>query len=153
MLIESVAKSNISCYFSYIPFMGGRQPPVCKGLLIHKVSSSACELEPQSLRLLWTSDQLVTETTIGQHKGLTTNRQQCPLWDSKPQFQQGQTYALGRAATGTGDFSCIAHTKFHNYSVTVSIHCMNTRKCHSVSPLVKTGRNGLGKKIKYNLKY
>jgi len=30
---------------------------------------------------------------------------------------------------------------------------MNTRKCHSVSPLVKTGRNGLGKKIKYNLKY
>jgi hypothetical protein len=56
----------------------------------------------QSVGLLWTSDQLVVETT---HTTLTTDKLPCARWDSKPQISSGerpQTYALERAATGTG---------------------------------------------------
>ena len=38
-----------------------RQPPVGHGLLIHKVSRSHSDT-PQSVGLLWTSDQLVAES-------------------------------------------------------------------------------------------
>ena len=43
---------------------------------------------PQSVGLLWTSDQPVAET----HTTLTTDKQQCPRRDSNPQSQQ----AIGR---------------------------------------------------------
>jgi len=39
-----------------------QQPPVGQGLLIHEVSRSHTKDAPQSVGLLWTSDQLVAET-------------------------------------------------------------------------------------------
>jgi len=43
---------------------------------------------PQSVGLLWTSDQLATETSSWQHTTLTTQRHSCPRQDSNPQSQQ-----------------------------------------------------------------
>jgi hypothetical protein len=37
---------------------------------------------PQSVALVWTSDQLVAETSTWQH-----TQQQCPRWDSNPWSQ------------------------------------------------------------------
>jgi hypothetical protein len=41
-----------------------RQPPVGQGLLIYEVSRSHTNDAPRSVGLLWTSDQLVAETSI-----------------------------------------------------------------------------------------
>ena len=43
---------------------------------------------PQSVGLLWTSDQLVAETSTWQHTTLTTDKHPCLRWDSNPQSQQ-----------------------------------------------------------------
>ena len=43
---------------------------------------------PQSVRLLWTSDQSVAETSTWQHTTITTDKHPCPGWDSNPQSQQ-----------------------------------------------------------------
>ena len=43
---------------------------------------------PQSVGLLFTSDQPEAETSARQHTTNTKDRQPCPLWDSNPQFQQ-----------------------------------------------------------------
>ena len=43
---------------------------------------------PQSVGLLWTSDQLVAETSTCQHTTLTTDKYLCPWWDSNPRSQQ-----------------------------------------------------------------
>ena len=50
---------------------------------------------PQSVGLLWTSDQSVAETSTWKHKTLTTDKHPCPRWDSNPQSQQ----ASGRRPT------------------------------------------------------
>jgi hypothetical protein len=42
---------------------------------------------PQSVGLLWTSDQPVAETSTWQHTTLTTDRHPCPRQDSNPQSQ------------------------------------------------------------------
>ena len=42
---------------------------------------------PQSVGLLWTSDQLVAETSTWQHTTLTTDKYPCPRWDSNPRSQ------------------------------------------------------------------
>ena len=55
----------------------------------------------QLVGLLWTSDQLVAETSIWQHTTLTTDRHPCPRLDSNPS-ERPQTCALDRSATGTG---------------------------------------------------
>jgi hypothetical protein len=39
---------------------------------------------PQSVGLLWTSDQPVAETSTWQHTTLTTDRHPWPRWDSNP---------------------------------------------------------------------
>ena len=49
----------------------------------------------QSVGLLWTSDQLVAETSTSQHTTLATDKHPCPRWDSNPQSQQ----ASGRRPT------------------------------------------------------
>ena len=49
----------------------------------------------QSVGLLWTSDQLVAETSTWQHTTLTTDKYPCPRWDSNPRSQQ----ASGRSPT------------------------------------------------------
>ena len=43
---------------------------------------------PQSVGLLWTSDQLVAETSTWQHTTLTTDKYPCPPLDSNPRSQQ-----------------------------------------------------------------
>ena len=50
---------------------------------------------PQSVGLLWTSDQLVAETSTWQHTIITTDKHLFPRWDSKPRSQQ----ASGRRPT------------------------------------------------------
>jgi hypothetical protein len=50
---------------------------------------------PQSVGLLWTSDQLVAETSTWQHTTHTTDRHPCPRWDSNLRSQQ----AKGRRPT------------------------------------------------------
>ena len=45
---------------------------------------------PQSVGLLWTSDQPVAETSTQQHTTLTTDRHPYPRWDSNPQSQQAR---------------------------------------------------------------
>jgi len=68
-------------------FLGGllRPPPVGQSLLIHEVSRSHSDT-PQSIGLLWTSDQLVAEISTWQHN--THNRQtSMPRWDWNPQCQ------------------------------------------------------------------
>jgi len=60
--------------------------------------------------LFWTSDRPVAETSTRQHTTLTTLKLPCPWRDSKPTVsaeELQQTYALDRAATGTGDYLCI----------------------------------------------
>jgi hypothetical protein len=42
---------------------------------------------PQSVGLLWTSDQLVAETSTWQQTTLTTDKYLCTRWDSNPRFQ------------------------------------------------------------------
>jgi len=60
----------------------GPGPPHSRGFYI--THSDA----PQSVGLLWTSDQLVAETCTWQHTTLTTDKRPCCRWDSNPQSQQ-----------------------------------------------------------------
>jgi len=56
-------------------------------------------------RLLWTSDQLVAETSTWQHTTLTTDKHPCPPVEFELTISAGerpQIYALDCAATGTG---------------------------------------------------
>ena len=77
-----------------------RQPPVGQGLLIHEVSSLHPNA-PQSVGLLWMSDQLVAQ------RPLPDNTQtSMPPVGFEPTISAGerpQIHALDRAATGTGD--------------------------------------------------
>jgi len=46
---------------------------------------------PQSVGLLWMSDQSVAETSTWQHTTLTTDKHPCPRWDSNPKSQQASS--------------------------------------------------------------
>ena len=48
----------------------GRQPTVGQGLLIHEVSKFTQPDAPQSVGLLWTSDQPIAETSTWQHTNI-----------------------------------------------------------------------------------
>jgi hypothetical protein len=50
-----------------------RQPPLGQDLLIHEVTRSQNDAL-QSVGILWTSDQLVAETTTWQHTTITTEK-------------------------------------------------------------------------------
>jgi len=65
-----------------------------KGLLIIGDLRSHSDT-PQSVGLLWTSDQLVAETSTWQQTTLITDRLPCPRRDSKPQSQQANVAATG----------------------------------------------------------
>ena len=74
---------------------------------------------PQSVGLLWTSDQLVAETSTRQHTTLTTDRHPYRLVGFEPTISAGerpQTYNLDRAATGIKVYIKQIIT-FHNTSV------------------------------------
>jgi len=74
-------------------FFMARQPPVGQGLLIVEISRSH-SVTPQSIGLLWTSDQLVAETSDNIQHSQETNIH-APLPDSNLQFPQ----AIGRRPT------------------------------------------------------
>ena len=81
----------------------GSRPPHSRGFYITHNDA------PQSIGFPWTSDQLVAETSTWQHTTPTTNIH-VPQWDSNPTISEGnqlQTYALDRAATGTGGVEII----------------------------------------------
>jgi len=67
----------------------GLYPPRFRGFFITHNDA------PQSVELLWTSDQSVAETSTLKHTTLTTDKHPCPRWDSNPQSQQ----ASGRRRT------------------------------------------------------
>jgi hypothetical protein len=71
------------------------QPNAGYGLLIHDVFRDHTSDAPQSVGLLWTSDQSGAETSTWQHTTLTTDKHPCPRRDSNPQSQQ----ASGRRPT------------------------------------------------------
>ena len=89
-------------------FFWSASPQVGQGLLIHEVSRSHTTMH-QSVGLLWTSDQLVAETSTWQHTTLTTDRRPCPppvgFEPTVLAGEQPQTYALDRAATGIGKYT------------------------------------------------
>ena len=58
------------------------QPPRVRGFLITNNDT------PQSVGLLWTSDQSVAGISTLQHTTLTTDKHPCPRWDSNPRSQQ-----------------------------------------------------------------
>jgi hypothetical protein len=71
----------------------------------------------QLVRLLRTSDKLVTETSTWQHTTLTTDRHPCPPLGFEPTISKDErphTYALPRAATGTV-ILCIS-----NYNIAIT---------------------------------
>jgi len=69
--VSSISNHSISCE---VYLFLTRQTPVGQGLHIHEVSRPHTHSEaPQSVGLLWTSDQLVAETCTWQRTILTTN--------------------------------------------------------------------------------
>ena len=73
------------------------QPPLDQDVLIIETSRSHSGT-PQSIRLLWVSDQTGAETSNGQHTTITRDRHPCHRRDSNPQSHQ----ASGRRPTPLG---------------------------------------------------
>ena len=80
------------CLFIYL--YHGARAPVGQGLLIVEDSWSHSDT-PQSVGLLWKSDQADAETSTWQHTTLTRDRHPYPRRNSNPQFYQ----ASGRRPT------------------------------------------------------
>ena len=70
------------CYVTGATTPIGPGPPHLRGFWITRNDA------PQLVGLLWTSDQLVAETSTWQHTTFTTNKRPFPRWDSNPQSQQ-----------------------------------------------------------------
>jgi hypothetical protein len=64
------------------------RPSEGQGLLILEVSRSHSLDVPQPVGLIWTSDQLVAETSTWQHTTLKTDKHPCPRRDSNLQSWQ-----------------------------------------------------------------
>jgi len=98
---------------------------------------------PQSVGLLWTSDQPVAVTSTWKHTTLTTDRYPCARWDSNPQSQQAsrQTYALDRAATGTGFVVGIRHINMKEGSAgTIAQYGETPASNYGVHPSIRLWR-------------
>ena len=84
---------------------------------------------PQSIGLLWTSNQLVAETSTWQHATLATDKHPCPPVGFEPTISAGErqkTYALDRAATGTGKSLTFTRRNCRHCLVTVlASHFLN----------------------------
>ena len=72
-----------------------RNPPIFSswrnspsGPTLHHYRGYMITLKPQSITLLWTSDQPDAETSTLQHTIFTTDRHPCPQRDSNPPSQQ-----------------------------------------------------------------
>jgi len=81
------------CIYGTFFFMM-QQPLVGQGVVVLEASRSHSDT-PNSVGLLWTSDQPIAETSTWRHTTRTTDRHPCFRRDSNPQFQQ----ASGRRPT------------------------------------------------------
>jgi len=68
-----------------------QQPLVGQGLLIFEASRSHSDT-PNSIGLLWTSDQPETHTSTWQQTTFTKERHPCFRWNSNPQSQEASGY-------------------------------------------------------------
>jgi len=87
MFYIQVGPKVSKCLIKYTVCFLKWQPPLGQSLLIHEVSRSHTTT-PQSVGLLWASDQPVVATCTWQHTTLTTDRQTCPSCDSNSCSQQ-----------------------------------------------------------------
>ena len=79
-----------------------QHPPVGKNILIIEASQSHSDT-PQSVGLLWTSDQPAAETSTWYHTTLTTDiHAPAGLVHAIPASERLQTHALDRATAGIG---------------------------------------------------
>jgi hypothetical protein len=91
----------------FFMFFGAKPPPSWPG---PPHSRGFCITHNDALQLvglLWTSDQLVVETSTWKHTTFTTDIYPCPPVGFEPTisaYESSQTYALDFAATGTGNF-------------------------------------------------
>jgi len=75
----------------------GTGPPHSRGFWITHNNAT------QSVGLLWTSDQLVAETSTWQHTTLTTDKHPWTRWDSNPQSLQASGCRLTLRPRGHWD--------------------------------------------------
>jgi hypothetical protein len=76
------------------------QPPVCQGLIIE--TSRSYSDTPQSIRLLWTSDQPVAETSSLQHSQQANIHALHGNRTRSPNKRAAETHVSYRAATAVG---------------------------------------------------
>ena len=103
-----IKRQSYSELHPYYFFNTAPHPPVDQGLLIIEDSWSHSHT-PQSVELLWTSDQLVAQTSTWQHTTIIRIGHPCPRRDSNPTIQadeRPQTHVLDSVATGIG--SCMS---------------------------------------------
>jgi hypothetical protein len=111
----------VCLFWAWQPSSGPRIPRSRGFLITHNDA-------PQSVELLWTSDQLDAETSTWQHTTLTTDWHPCPPSGFEPPISVAErppSYALDRAATGTG---------FPDYSVLVIVTNISLRFDHGITP-------------------
>ena len=88
------------CFGRDTPHPSGPGPPHSRGFSWPHTTDTT-----QSLGLLWTSDQLVVQTSTWQHTTLNNRQTSMPPVGFEPAVSAGewsQIYALDHAATGTG---------------------------------------------------
>ena len=109
-------------------FFMARQPPVGQGLFVVEASRSHSDT-PHSVGLLWTSDQLVAETSTRQHTTLTRDRHPCPRRNSNPQShasERPQNHALDHVATTTPNSSVKNLSQLHLFTTNVPLAELGT---------------------------
>ena len=101
LTISCNMNTSVSCFLFF--FCYGVTTRVGQGFLIVEDSWSHSDT-PQSVRLLWTSDQPDAETSTWQHATLAREKYPCPRWDSNSQSQQasGRRPKLDRTVPGIG---------------------------------------------------
>jgi len=107
-------KSRVKISFFYFVFLVAQQPSLGLGRLSFKTSRSHSDT-PQSVGLLWTSDQPDAETATWQHKTLT--RCSGGFEPAFPASERPQAYALDRVSIGTGPIREAILTKLGSTSV------------------------------------
>ena len=107
-------------------------PPTANHSLLSLEVSKSHNGAPQSVRLLWSNDELFAETSTWQHTTLIINIH-VPRGGFEPTIsavERLQNYALDRAATGTGNrlvklSEFIAWTKIHIIWIFPKIRSLN----------------------------
>jgi hypothetical protein len=105
-----------------------RQPPVGHGLPIIQASQSHSDT-PQSVGLLWTSDQPYAETSTWQHTTHTRDRLPRPptgFETAVPASKWSQTHASNLVATGIGIFKTYKTIILRIYV----LYCVGVTKCY-----------------------